>query len=178
MIRIRQIGTDRKGDANIPNQPFEIVGKMVPSLNAGKWEYRTELFPAPAEICFPDCPYDPGEDDALFLGAYDGEECVGVAVLRKGMFRYLYLDDLKVNRDRRGIGIGGMLVEACMEKAKAEGMQGVYAIAQDNNLSACLFYLRHDFEIGGFDNRAYRGTNQEEKAVIFFYRDCQPAREE
>ncbi len=57
-------------------------------------------------------------------------------------------------------------------------MQGVYTIGQDNNLSACLFYLRNGFEIGGFDNRVYRGTGQEGKANILFYRDCEPVRRE
>ena len=59
-----------------------------------------------------------------------------------------------------------------MEKAASENMRGVYTVGQDNNASACLFYMHHGFEIGGFDNRAYRGTAQEEKADIFFYRDC------
>lgn len=47
----------------------------------------------------------------------------------------------------------------------------VYTIGQDNNLAACLFYLEHGFEIGGFDNRCYRGTSQENKTNIYFYRD-------
>lgn len=50
-------------------------------------------------------------------------------------------------------------------------MQGVYTIRQDNNLSACLSYLKKGFEIGGFDNCSYRGTIQEESANIFFYKE-------
>ena len=172
MIEIKQIGNGNKDDVNIPNQPFEIWGRMIPSLCDGKWEYRTVEFPEARETCFPDFPYDPEKDDAVFFGAYDGEKCVGLAVLRRHMFRYLYLDDLKVNREYRGRGIGGMLIDACMERAMAENMQGVYTVGQDNNLSACLFYLHHGFEIGGFDNRAYRGTTQGETADIYFYRDC------
>ena len=38
-----------------------------------------------------------------------------------------------------------------MEEARNQGMRGVYTIGQDNNLSACLFYLKQGFEIGGFD---------------------------
>ena len=171
MIEIKQIGRENKEDANIPNQPFTLWGRMTPSLKDGKWEYSVAEFSETSEMCFPDFRYDPETDDAMFIGAYDGDECVGLAVLRRHMFKYLYLDDLKVNRDHRGLGIGGMLTEACMERAKAEKMQGVYTIGQDDNLSACLFYLSHGFEIGGFDNRAYRGTVQGEKADIYFYRD-------
>jgi ribosomal protein S18 acetylase RimI-like enzyme len=169
MITVRQI-MDAK-DANIRNEPFSIWGKMLPSLQEGKWNYETVLFPEVTEMCFPDFPYDPQKDDAYFIGAYDGDVCVGVAVLRRQMFKYLYLEDLKVNKNYRRQGIGSMLTEACMEKAREEKMRGVYVIAQDNNLSACNFYVKCGFEIGGFDNRCYRGTAQEEKADIYFYRD-------
>ena len=172
MIEIRQIANKRKNDANIPNEPFEIWGQMIPSLQDGRWEYRTIKFAERTEMCFPDYPYDVEAGDDIFFGAYDKEDCIGVAVLRKSMFRYLYLEDLKVNRAYRRQGVGGMLIEACMERAASENMQGVYTIGQDNNLSACLFYLHHGFEIGGFDNRVYRGTVQEDKSNIFFYRDC------
>lgn len=169
MIEIRKI--TESADVNIPNEPFTLWGKMIPSLQDGKWEYRTEEFNTRTEMCFPDFPYEVPDKDSFFLGAYDNDTCIGVAVLRKAMFRYLYLEDLKVCKAYRGQGIGGMLIDACLEQAKAESMQGVYTVGQDNNLSACLFYLRHGFQIGGFDNRSYRGTVQEDKADIYFYRD-------
>ena len=172
MIHIRPITADRRPqDARLPNQPFPIWGRMIPALQEGRWTYRTEVFPQLSELCFPDETYTPGTDGAIYLGAYDGETCVGLAVLRRGMFRYLYLEDLKVDRLRRGRGVGGMLIEASMEEAAGQALQGVYTVGQDNNLTACLFYLHHGFQIGGFDNRAYGGTSQEGKADIYFYRD-------
>ena len=173
MITIRKIGRENARDANLPNQPFTLWGRMIPALDRGVWSYAVEEFPEVSEMCFPDFPYDPGDEKTVFFGAYDGARCVGLAVLREDAFRYLCLDDLKVNRDARGKGVGGMLVEACMEEARSRGKVGVYAVGQDNNLSACLFYLRRGFEIGGFDNRSYRGTAQEHKANIYFYRDCE-----
>lgn len=172
MILIRPITADcRPQDARLPNQPFPIWGRMIPALEEGRWTYRTEEFEQPSEMCFPDEAYAPGADGAIFLGAYDGETCIGLAVLRRGTFRYLYLEDLKVDRRCRGQGVGGRLIEACMEEAARQRLQGVYTVGQDNNLTACLFYLRHGFQIGGFDNRAYRGTSQEDKADVYFYRD-------
>ena len=171
MISIRRISAENAADANIPNQPFALWGRMVPSLCGGVWSYEVEEFPEATEMCFPDESYDVEEEGAFFFGAYDDDRCIGLAVLRRDMFRYLFLDDLKVDREYRGKGIGGMLTEACMRQAADEGMQGICAVGQDNNLSACLFYLAHGFEIGGFDNRNYRGTSQEDKADIYFYRD-------
>ena len=172
MFEIRKILPGNRNDANLPNQPFKVWGRMLPSYSNGIWSYETELFPTESEMCFPDQPYDPSAPDCVFFGAYENGRCVGLAVLRREMFRYLCLDDLKVDRAYRGMGAGGMLADACLEEARAQGMQGVYAVAQDNNLSACLFYLRHGFELGGFDNRAYRGTAQEHKADLYFYLDC------
>ena len=35
MIEIRQITAENKQDANIPNEPFTLWGKMIPSLHDG-----------------------------------------------------------------------------------------------------------------------------------------------
>ncbi len=171
MAEIHRITGENRQDAQLPNEPFVLWGRLIPHLQDGMWSYRVERFAKEMEMCFPDVPYDPEREDGVFLGAYDGETCIGLAVLRSGMFRYLYLDDLKVCRAFRGKGVGGMLVAACMEEAKARGGRGIYTVGQDNNLSACLFYLKQGFDIGGFDNRAYRGTAQENKADIYFYKD-------
>lgn len=172
-ISVRRIDEAHAEDARLPNQPFQIWGRMIPGLELGKWSYEVEKSEQIEEDCFPDEPYDVVNDNATFFGAYDGDVCIGVAVLRKHMFKYLYLDDLKVNRDYRRCGVGGILIEACMHEAEELGMQGVYTIGQANNLSACLFYLKQGFEIGGFDNRGYRGTSQEKSADIFFYKDIE-----
>jgi len=173
MIQIKIIDNAHSEDANIANQAFEIHGRMIPELTDGKWAYRIEKFTEITEMRFPDFPYDVANDDAMFYGAYDGDMCIGVAVYRKDMFRYLYLDDLKVNREYRRKGIGALLIKAGLEVARQMKLNGVYTIGQDNNLSACLFYLKQGFEIGGFDNRAYRGTVQEDKADIYFYIDVE-----
>ena len=175
MITIRRIDETRKQDARLPNEPFRLWGRMIPTLQDGVWSYRVEEFSEPGLDCFPDEDYDVTTDDGIFFGAYEGETCVGLAVLRRELFRYLYLDDLKVSAARRGQGIGGLLIRAALAEAEKLGLIGVYAIAQDNNLSACLFYLKQGFSIGGFDNRSYRGTSQQDKANIFFYRDCKEA---
>lgn len=170
-ISVRRIDETHAEDARLPNEPFQIWGRMIPCLEHGKWSYEVEEYEQREEDCFPDEPYDVVKDNAIFLGAYDEDICIGVAVLRKHMFKYLYLDDLKVSRDYRGCGVGGLLIKSCMREAEKLGMQGVYTIGQDSNLSACLFYLKQGFEIGGFDNRSYRGTSQEKSADIFFYKD-------
>ena len=175
MIDIRIIDPAHKQDIRIPNEPFSLWGRMRPAYENGAWRYTVEKF-APQDIremCFPDedYDYDTLAGGHVFVGAYDGDTCVGLAVLADDWFRYMYLDDLKVCKAYRGRGVGKALVDRALEAARDRGYNGLYTVGQDNNLSACLFYLKQGFVIGGFDDHIYRGTPQEGKANIIFYLD-------
>ena len=53
------------------------------------------------------------------------------------------------------------------EKCKASILSG-----KITTYSACTILSKNGFEIGGFNNRNYRGTPQENKNDIYFYKDC------
>lgn len=175
MIEARIIDEAHKQDINLPNQPFPLWGRMAVSRQDGEWGYAVEKFDAKdlREMCFPDENYDFAEmsRDHTFIGAYDGEKCVGLAILQEYFFNYMYLLDLKVDGAYRGQGVGGILLEKAREAARSKGYGGIYTQGQDNNASACLFYLKQGFRIGGLDTEVYKGTSQEGKADILFYLD-------
>ena len=175
MIEARIIDEAHKQDINIPNRPFPLWGRMIVSRQNEAWGHTVEKF-APedvGEMCFPDENYDfeAMRADSTFIGAYDGEQCVGLAVMQEGFFKYMYLCDLKVDQAYRGRRVGALLIEKAKELARNKGYRGVYTMGQDNNLSACLFYLKQGFRIGGLDTEVYKGTAQEGKADILFYLD-------
>lgn len=85
--------------------------------------------------------------------------------------KYLYLEDLKVNREPRGQGIAKELIEEGKKIAADNDYNGIFTIGQDNNLSACLFYIKSNFEIGGFKTHEYKGTAQGDKSNIYVYLD-------
>ena len=175
MMEVREIGRANRADINLPNEPFPLFGRMEVSRADGQWSHREVLFEADqvSEMCFPDenYDYDGMKEDSVFLGLYDGEKCVGLAILRDAMFRYLYLCDLKVSRAYRGRGGARALIERAKEVCKARGYRGLYTQGQDNNLGACRFYLKAGFHIGGLDTDVYKGTKQEGKSDILFYLD-------
>ena len=175
VIEVRIIDSEHRRDINIPNRPFALFGRMVPGLADGRWSFTAERYAAEdiSEMCFPDenYDYDAMAGNSLFLGAYEGERCVGLAILQRGLFRYAYLYDLKVDRGFRRQGVGALLLEEAKAAARREGLRGIYTIGQDDNLGACLFYLKNGFRIGGLDTEVYGGTAQEGKADIFFYLD-------
>lgn len=177
MITVKRITEETKQDILLPNEPFSLWGKMIPLYDGTTWSYRTKTFPDEevSEMVFPDEDYDFKElkKDHFFVGAYnDDGTCIGLAIYCKDWFRYLYLDDLKVSKQYRSQGVGRLLLEEGKKIASENGYRGIYTIGQDNNLSACQFYLHNHFEIGGFNTNVYRGTSQENKNDIYFYLDC------
>ncbi|WP_334117563.1 GNAT family N-acetyltransferase [Ligilactobacillus sp.] len=172
MIEIRLIGPENREDINIPNEPFSMFGKIIPRYEDGKWTWELRRGEV-EEMCFPDENYDYDDmKDSIFLGAYDGQDCVGLAILQPGFFKYMYLYDLKVNHSHRRQGTGRMLIEKAKQVASSMGYCGLYTQGQDNNPGACLFYLNTGFYIGGLDTNVYRHTKQEGKADILFYCEC------
>ena len=123
-------------------------------------------------MVFPDENYDFDEMDrkGIIFGAYEEGKCIGIAIYQDFWLKHLYLYDLKVKAEARGKGVGKLLIEAGMKGARERGYIGLYTIAQDNNVNACMFYLKAGFQIGGFDNRVYAGTSQANKADIIFYK--------
>lgn len=175
MIEIKAIDKSHQNDINIKNEPFSVFGKLLPSYKDGVWSYEILRFPQSEvfEMCFPDESYDYcAMAKSVFIGAYDGEHCVGLAILQPSPFNYMYLSDLKVKRDFRRMGIGKTLIEKAKAAAAKKGFGGIYTIGQDNNLSACLFYLKSGFYIGGLDTNVYKGTKQQGKSDIYFYSEC------
>lgn len=172
MIEIRRIDAQHKEDIRLPNEPFRMFGRIVLSYHDGQWNWALRRY-APEEItemCFPDENYDyEAMSDSVFLGAYDGERCIGLAILQPGFFKYMYLYDLKVSAEYRGQHIGKLLIQKAKELAVQKGYCGLYTQGQDNNPGACLFYLHAGFFISGLDTNVYRHTKQEGKADILFY---------
>ena len=107
MIEITRIGEAQKNDVNLPNEPFSLFGRMIPSYVNKKWDYSTENFETASQMCFPDENYHYNEmtENSVFIGAYDDDRCIGLAILQQAFFKYIYLYDLKVNQEYRRRGI-------------------------------------------------------------------------
>ncbi len=172
MITIRIIDAEHKADINIPNEPFKLFGRVAASFNGEKWDYTLIRFEPQnaAEMRFPDENYDfDSMKNSVFIGAYDGENCVGLVHLKPACFKYMYIADLKVKEKHRRQNIGRMLIEKAKDIAAQHGYCGLYLECQDNNPGAFLFYINSGFYIGGLNTNVYRHTEQEGKADIYLY---------
>ncbi len=103
MITVKIIDHTYKNDINIKNEPFKLFGRMIPSYSNEQWNYSIERFAEESitEICFPDenHNWEKLSKSSVFVGTYNGDQCIGLAILQQAMMKYMYLYDLKVNAD-------------------------------------------------------------------------------
>lgn len=79
------------------------------------------------------------------LGAYDGEELLGIAhyLFHRSFWTaadHCYLQDLFVARDARGHGIGRALIDAVADQALEAGANRLYWLTREDNHAARALY--------------------------------------
>ncbi len=82
------------------------------------------------------------------LGAFVGRGLAGVVTWDPAPDR-VELAALAVRAERRGAGIGGVLVEATVDAAAASGAGTVWLVTTNDNLDALRLYQRHGFRLAG-----------------------------
>ena len=145
-IRIHRITPEQKADINIKNESFPLFGRMLPSYTNGEWDYTTELLDTPAEDLFPDENYDfdKMEKTHLFIGAYQDETCIGLAILEKQWHKYLYLSDLKINKAFRRQGVASRLLQEAGDTARCDSLAAVIseaAVKIEDKLIPAQWYM-------------------------------------
>jgi ribosomal protein S18 acetylase RimI-like enzyme len=104
-----------------------------------------------------------------FLGAYRGPELVGLATWTATDWNNaLWLVDIRVHTDHRRHGIGSILIQSLQQEAAEAGRRGIRVETQTTNETAIRFYLKHGFEVSGFDDHLYTNRDLERGEVGLF----------
>jgi streptothricin acetyltransferase len=160
-------------DVNKPNQPFLVLGRLIPAFSNPKWTWTEELFETPYEKRYPDDELDYseyiGNPDKIIFMAYVDNKCVGQIRLRRNWNKYCYIGDIAVAREYRGMGLGRELINAAIQWAKKGGMLGLMLETQDINLAACRFYHRCGFVLGAVDTMLYGNCPNKDEKALFWY---------
>ena len=162
-------------DVNKANEPFQVIGRIVPNYQNDEWSYFEELFPEPCEKYY----YDDDEDwneyienpEKIIYLAYENERCVGQIILRRDWNLYAFIEDISVAASARGNGIGTALIQQAITWAKQHELKGLALETQDNNVLACRFYAKCGMKIGAVNTMLYRNFCKpwSDEIAVFWY---------
>jgi len=170
---IEEINHKNISDINKPNQPFDVIGKLIPVFQDGEWSFTECLYKEPYEKCYPadDEQYESYIDnpDRTVYFYYDNGECAGQIRIKKYWNKYAYIEDIAVAKNNRGKGIGAQLIKKAVEWARQKNLCGLMLETQDINLAACRFYHKLGFKIGAVDTMLYANFDNCDEKAVFWY---------
>lgn len=134
MIKIIRINNENKESLQLPNEDFHIFGKLIPTFKDETWSYQEEIFEKSLVMKFPDENYSLENIDnkGFALAAFNDEKCIGLAIFEDTWNKFMYLMDLKVNKEYRKQGIASLLITSAIGEIKNRGYKGINTIGQDN----------------------------------------------
>lgn len=83
--------------------------------------------------------------------------------------KFAYVEELIVDTEFRGKGVGRALLERAIEWARHQSFPGITLETQDNNVPACKLYGKCGFLLAGFDQYAYRNFPNSSEIALYWY---------
>lgn len=158
---------------NVANDPFPIIGKIIPRFYDGVWSYEEDLYDTPSETRFPDDNLDwttyIDSNEKIVLLTFCEDVCIGQIRLVKDWNRFAYIENIAVKKDFRKSGVGHLLLEAAETWAKEQSLIGLSLEAQNDNLIACRFYTKEGFVLGGVDTLK-QSANPKIDLTLYWYK--------
>ena len=112
-----------------------------------------------------------GFDDAgptIFFAEVNGKLAGRIKMLR-WWNQFGYVDDLVVNLEYRGMGLGRRLLKRGIQWARENNFPGVMLETQDDNVPACTLYQSCGFVLSGFDHNVYKAINPNTKETALYW---------
>ena len=83
--------------------------------------------------------------------------------------KFAYVEELTIDTEFRGQGIGRALLTHAIEWARHQNFPGITLETQDNNVPACKLYEKCGFVLSGFDLYAYRNFPNASEIALYWY---------
>ena len=110
-----------------------------------------------------------GTPPTIFFAEVDGKLAGRIRVLT-WWNQFGYIEDLVINPEFRGLGLGRKLLERGIQWARETDHPGVMLETQDDNVPACTLYASCGFVLSGFDRNVYKAINPNAKeSALYWY---------
>lgn len=169
-ITIREAGAQESAQTTSFSRKSLVRARLVLGIDDEKITY-TILPVEPYERDVPVEDTDYGFDDAgptIFFAEVDGKLAGRIKMLQ-WWNRFAYVEDLVVNPDYRGSGIGRRLLERGIQWARDRQFPGVMLETQDDNVPACTLYQSCGFVLSGFDRNVYKAINPNTRETALYW---------
>jgi streptothricin acetyltransferase len=169
-ITIRQIDSQESPQTKSFSRKSMVNSRLVLDIENEKLVYTiVPVEPYEREVHAEDVDY--GFDEVgptIFFAEVDGQLAGRIKMLR-WWNRFAYVEDIVVNPEYRGLGVGRKLLEGGIQWARENSFPGVMLETQDDNVPACALYQSHGFVLGGFDRNVYKAINPNTKETALYW---------
>ncbi len=171
-ITIREMDQSNIQFVKTYGESFEVTAKLLPHAENGKISYTIVAVPPYIKQYGPE-EFDPpsyvSNPDRIVFYAYVDDRLAGQIRVMKHWNKYAYIDDIAVNNEYRGQGIGRALMECAIAWAKSKGFPGMMLETQNNNVAGCRLYARCGFELRGFDTYLYKAVDPGTDEIALYW---------
>ena len=106
---------------------------------------------------------------AIFFADVEGTP-VGQLKIIPWWNKFAYIEELTVDTEFRGKGIGQSLMNRSIEWAREKNYPGVMLETQTNNVPACKLYEKCGFVLSGFDVNVYKNDpDSRDEIALYWY---------
>ena len=169
-IIIRKIDQAESSQTKSFSHKSMVTSRLIPGIENEKLVYTiAPVEPYERDIQAEEVDY--GFDEAgptVFFAEADGKLAGRIKMLR-WWNRFAYVEDLVVNPEYRGLGIGRRLLARGIQWARENDFPGVMLETQDDNVPACTLYKSCGFVLSGFDRNVYKAVNPHTKEVALYW---------
>jgi ribosomal protein S18 acetylase RimI-like enzyme len=105
------------------------------------------------------------EEPQAFAAISNGEQIGWIELGYQKWNNRVRVWELLVKKEHRGRGIGTKLMQHAIKQAKEKGARMLVLETQSCNVKAIRFYLKHGYQLIGFDTTAYSNQDIEKSEV-------------
>ena len=153
------------------SRKFIVKSRIVLEMKDEQLSYSITDVQHPYERDIPDQDNEYGFDETepvVFLAEVDGRPAGRIRMVT-WWNQLAYVDDIAVNPEYRGAGIGRALLEHGIQWARENNFPGVMLETQDDNVPACTLYQKYGFILCGFDRNVYKAIHPHKNETALFW---------